>query len=163
MRAVRVDILARDPQRLGDSLIRQRSHRDSGFTLIELVIVLAVLGALSAVAVPQLTGIEDEAELQAVAATVTSEVNNAFAQDLAAGTAEEIAGGTMVDWRSSMICSNINAKADIKVENGKDGRFTSLAPFTMDEDVSGERVITISVPTYESGVIGSRECEITRE
>ena len=132
------------------------SQKQYGFTLIELVIVLAVLGALSAIAIPQLTGLEDEAELQAVAASASSEINNAFARDLAAGEAGDTFGGTTVDWRSTKICSNINAKADL------DQRFTILAPFTVDEDVSGERVIEMTVPTYDSGEIGSRVCELTR-
>lgn len=125
--------------------------------MIELVVVLAVLGALSAVAIPQLTGLEDEARLQAVAATASSEINNAFAQDLAEGTAETTFDGTTVDWNPGAICSNINAKADL------DQRFTLLAePFYVDETVSGDPVVSMTVPTYESGVIGSRQCEITR-
>ena len=43
-------------------LIRERKER--GFTLIDLVIVLAVLGVLAAIGIPQLTGLQDQAELQ---------------------------------------------------------------------------------------------------
>lgn len=54
----------------------------SGFTLIELVIVIVLLGVLSAIAVPRFVNLEDDAQeaaLNASAAAVTSAMNINYA------------------------------------------------------------------------------------
>ncbi len=54
----------------------------SGFTLIELVIVIVLLGVLSAIAVPRFVNLEDDAQaaaLNASAAAITSAMNINYA------------------------------------------------------------------------------------
>jgi len=55
----------------------------SGFTLIELVIVIVLLGVLSAIAVPRFVNLEDDAQrvtLSATAASLTSAMNINYAE-----------------------------------------------------------------------------------
>ena len=67
-----------------------RSKRiDTGFTLIELVIVLAVLGALAAVAIPRIGNVANQATVNGTATAISSAINNVRAQ----GRLAENAGG----------------------------------------------------------------------
>ena len=65
------------------------SKKQMGFTLIEIVMVLVLLGILSAVAVPKYFDLRDQAaqkSAQAVAAEIQARVNAIFAQELLTGT-----------------------------------------------------------------------------
>ncbi len=57
----------------------RRKNEDSGFTLIELIIVIVVLGIISSVALPKFVGLSDEARLSAargVGGSVSSTIMN---------------------------------------------------------------------------------------
>ncbi|MGP3777661.1 type IV pilin protein [Halanaerobium saccharolyticum] len=57
--------------------LREKIYNDAAFTLIELLVVIAVLGILAGIAVPRITGVQDQARREALNATAIS-VRNAM-------------------------------------------------------------------------------------
>jgi len=130
-------------------LIRERKER--GFTLIELVIVLAVLGVLAAIGIPQLTGLQDQAELQGAATNAASEIGNLFAQDLAVDELDG-SGDSGVDWGASEVCDEEElSDSDIIAALGSD--------FTISATGAGSDGVEITVPTIDDGEIGQTTCD----
>ena len=71
-------------------------HKQSGFTLIELITVIVILAALSVVALPRFINLQDEAE-QAATEGVAGSLAAAGAVNLAAGLAGDPAATTVTD------------------------------------------------------------------
>lgn len=72
---------------------RKEETGESGFSLIELIVVVVILGILAAIAVPVFTGLQAEAEKNAVA-TIAANGATQVASDIAQGkSAADIKGG----------------------------------------------------------------------
>ena len=77
-------------------------HGNKGFTLVELLIVVAVLGVLAAIIVPSMTGVVEHSETKAAAAelsTVQTAMNTMMAKEgLSTVTAVTTATSTMTSF-----------------------------------------------------------------
>lgn len=71
----------------------ERENRQRGFTLVELVIVMAVLVVLAAIAIPRYNGILNESKVKSDAITAAGIVSAARIQETSTGTPVPSTGG----------------------------------------------------------------------
>lgn len=121
------------------------SKKQMGFTLIEIVMVLVLLGILSAVAVPKYFDLKDKAEEKAagaVAAEVQARLNGSFAEQL-------LNGATCTDARKTAAGEGEAAITDNKTNLEKTYTTLTYTGLTSQKD-SNTRIdpVTLTLNTY---------------
>ncbi len=75
-----------------------------GFTLIELIVVLAVLAVIMAIAVPKFMGIQDESTVKADAASAQSIISSAILQEASRNDGKDtVHGGASDNWNANLM------------------------------------------------------------
>jgi type IV pilus assembly protein PilA len=98
--------------RIVSEMRRRRNHDEGGFSLIELIVVVAILGILVAIAVPVFGNIQATARLNAVKAVAANGATQATAQLANGDAATLIASGDakiVVAWNSGAAPTAISA------------------------------------------------------
>ena len=127
------------------------SKKQMGFTLIEIVMVLVLLGILSAVAVPKYFDLRDKAEEKAaaaIAAEVQARVNGGFANALLNG-AKTGEGNTTISYKC----------ADAQTEAVKEGKAAITDTGATDQKIgtftTNINSLSATSPTFELTLAGN--------
>lgn len=123
-------------------LITQKGRKGlaQGFTLIELMIVVAIIGILSAVAIPQFLGVRDRSELQAMISEATG-----LAKECAVGQVTKVDSGTTTKG-STKVTGSCDGSSSTAVTLEVAGSKGIAGVKCLDKaSAAGEKTATISV------------------
>ena len=110
-----------------------------GFTMIELIFVIVILGILASVAVPRLASTREDAEISATVANLRTLVSDASSYYVANGTFKP--KGTQANWRD---VTNVPLREDKNLVQG-----TTETSKAVSLSASGENCIKIELKDRE--------------
>lgn len=136
--------------------LREKIYDNAAFTLIELLVVIAVLGILAGIAVPRITGVQDQARREALNATASS-IRNAMEMAYASqGSYPDVSSANSLSSLSDAISTTSGISISL---SGSEGiTVNGLEPATgagfnitlTDSDIDNNNSITITAGGFNA-------------
>ena len=120
----------------------------AGFTMIELIFVIVILGILAAVAIPKLAATRSDAQVSKLATNIATAQSEVGSYVVASGNVDFSTGAPVFEAASNVL-TNMIASGDVTVSNDTvtftDGQDTSADCVTLqvdDSNVSNVQIVT---------------------
>jgi type IV pilus assembly protein PilA len=138
-------------------LSKIKMKKEKGFTLIELMIVVAIIGILAAIAVPNFIAYRNKSKVAAAVSTMGS-VRGALASYAADSTGNMFpATATITDWATLASVTNANGATLKPVEADAGINFVTYTRDDSDGDGTEDTyTLTVEVPQVPDTMIGKQ-------